>query len=332
MLNQPVSILNAPSDKSPEQIAAEISYDVQLDGCWRGEIENIKKDGTHFWCQASVSRFQHAQFGSVFVSIHIDITEQRNMLRIRDDLETQLHQAKKMQAIGTLAGGIAHEFNNMLGIIIGNADLLGDDLPEQHQKYIKRILKAGNQAKGLVQQILAFSRASPTRRIPLRLMPLIEDVLHFVHNSFPHALKVQCESNVESDWVLANADEVQQILMNLFSNAIYAMRGYGTIGITLEKFELGTKKPIELHDLAHGAYVKLSVHDDGKGMSADIKERVFDPFFTTKDVGQGTGMGLSLVYGIMRGYKGMVTVDSEPGKGSTFHLFFPLHHIETDTP
>jgi signal transduction histidine kinase/DNA-binding response OmpR family regulator len=242
-------------------------------------------------------------------------------------LETRLAQAQKMEAIGTLAGGIAHDFNNILGAIIGYAELAVLDVPDgsRVKHDLMKILKAGNRAKDLVQQILTFSRQSEQEKKPVRVGLIVKDALKFLRASLPTSIGIR--ENIDRDTGIIEADptQIHQVLMNLGANAHHVMREEGGIlEVTLTNVDMDAHTIRQYPDMSSGPYLRLSISDTGHGMTPDVKERIFDPYFTTKEVGEGTGLGLAIVHGIVKDHGGAITVYSEPGKGSTFHVYLPV--------
>ena len=244
----------------------------------------------------------------------------------RKRLEEQLRQAQKLEAIGTLAGGIAHDFNNILAAIIGFTEMVIDDVSDNPhvQQKMDRVLKAGLRGKDLVRQILAFSRKAGVERKGISLTALVHETHALLRSSLPSTIQMPPAITTSDDYVLADPTQLQQVLMNLATNAAYAMREDGgqlTIGISSVTFPPGSILPDP--DMEPGTYVKLTVKDTGTGMTEEVRQRIFEPFFTTKQPGQGTGMGLAVVYGIVKAHGGAVTVQSEVGQGSTFEVFLP---------
>ena len=252
-----------------------------------------------------------------------DTTSEKRAEVEKARLEEHLRQAQKMEAIGTLAGGIAHDFNNMLAVIIGNAELAEDDVDEHGRHNIKQILKASKRARDLVKQILTYSRKAGTGKNAIELTPLVKETSKLFRGTLPSTIRIDLKAQTEQDTILADQGQIQQVMMNLATNAAYAMRDKGgvlTIGLTNVSVTEDNKPAL---DLEPGKYVKLRIRDTGTGMTKEIMERIFDPFFTTKEAGEGTGMGLAVVYGIVKSHNGGVTVESRPGKGTTFNVFFP---------
>jgi len=243
----------------------------------------------------------------------------------RAHAEAQLRQSQKMEAIGTLAGGIAHDFNNILAGIIGFTEMVLEDIsPESPiRRNLERILKGGLRGRDLVKQILAFTRQSEQERKPVALGQLIGETLKLIRPVVPSTIDIRKNIAAVQDTVMADPVQIEQVLMNLCTNAAYAMRNRGgllEVGLANEHFFRET--PI-CSSMKPGDYVRLSVSDTGSGMAAEVLERVFDPFFTTKGPGEGTGLGLSVVHGIAKSHGGHVTAHSEPGRGSTFHVYLP---------
>ncbi|NIM15711.1 MAG: response regulator [Candidatus Aminicenantes bacterium] len=255
-----------------------------------------------------------------------DITEQKR-------LEQQLAQAQKMEAIGTLAGGIAHDFNNLLGVILGNAELLTDDIPEGKlgRQNLQNILNASERAAELVKQILAFSRQSERKRSPINLSATLKGILRLLRSSLPSTIEIHQDIRIGTGIVLANPTQIHQIMMNLAANAAHAMREKGgVLEVNLDEVYMDTETTKSYDNIKTGYYLRLAVIDTGRGMSPEVMKRIFDPYFTTKEVGEGSGMGLAVVHGIVKSCGGYISVYSEPGKGTTFHVFLPKVEGETE--
>jgi signal transduction histidine kinase/ActR/RegA family two-component response regulator len=261
------------------------------------------------------------------VQVARDITERKMM-------EDKLRQAYKMEAIGTLAGGIAHDFNNILAAIVGYTEMLESSIEKESLEYdyVTQMLKAGGRAKDLVQQILAFSRESDHEFEPIQIKFPIKEALKLIRASLPATIEIQRDIQADA-MVLADPTQIHQVVMNLCTNADHAMQERGGIlGVSLRNADFGIGNgDLGLGNgnlksgigLVPGPYVKLSVSDTGCGMPPHIVTRIFDPFFTTKEKGVGTGMGLSVVHGIVKSHGGAIDVYSEPGQGTTFNVFLP---------
>jgi signal transduction histidine kinase/ActR/RegA family two-component response regulator len=243
----------------------------------------------------------------------------------RERTEGQLRQAQKMQAIGTLAGGIAHDFNNMLAAIRINADLALLDLSGESRlrNNLEQIVKAGQRGIDLVRQILLFGRRSEKRQEIFSLSPLIKETCKMLRAPLPATIGMELHLDTDSDTVFADPSQIQQVIMNLCTNAAHAMRGrVGKLEIGLQGISFGSTD-LPGADMQPGGYLVLSVKDTGSGMDEEVRKRIFEPFFTTKPVGEGTGLGLSVAYGIVKSHRGGITVYSEPGKGSVFNVYLP---------
>lgn len=335
MIGKNASIVHFPSEKKPEETTGEILAVLEKDGFWQGELQNIKKDGTPFWCYASVIAFEHSIHGKVLVAVHNDITDRKRAEAEKSHLEARLSQAQKMEAIGTLAGGIAHDFNNILSIILGYAELAKGDTPagSSLREDLEKILVAGNRATDLVKQILAFSRQAKVERIPLQLQSLVKESIKMLRASIPTTIEIQESIHSDCGVVLADPTNVYQIIMNLCTNAGHAMeKTGGVLTIALQNIVVEHESPPNAMALAPGRYVRLSVSDTGSGIGPDIIDKIFDPYFTTKEIGKGTGMGLAIAHGIITKYGGTITVDSKLGRGSTFHVNFPVAAQDTLSP
>ncbi len=247
-----------------------------------------------------------------------DITERRK-------LDARVQQAQKMESIGQMAGGIAHDFNNILTAIVGHTDLMkleGAASPNAPH-HLDQISKASRRATDLVRQIMIFSRQTRQEREPLHLNDVVIEALQLLRASVPSTFRIQTELT-EAPTVLANATSVHQMIMNLGTNAWHAMRDHpGTIRVETRTMEVDAEFARIHPELRPGRYVRLTVADTGSGMDRATMDRMFDPFFTTKGVGEGTGLGLAVVHGIMKSHEGGISVHSHPGEGTTFHLYFP---------
>ena len=256
----------------------------------------------------------------------LDITKRKKAEEEKTTLKAQLHQTQKMEAIGTLASGIAHDFNNILTAMVGYADLALEDAREGTvaQNYLQQVLTAGSRAKELVRQILTFSRKTEQEQEPMEIAPIVKEALKMLRSSIPTTIEIRQNIQADSSVIMANPTEIHQILVNLCTNAAHAMgENGGLLEVSLTDVDIEPAIVTDFGTLQEGSYLKLSVKDTGCGMNREVMGRIFEPFFTTKDVDKGTGMGLSMVHGIVESYGGLITVGSEPGKGTTFNVFFP---------
>ena len=253
-----------------------------------------------------------------------DITQRKSAEAERERLETQLRQAQKLEAIGTLAGGIAHDFNNILAAILGYGEMAQKDASEgsAQRRHIDAAISAGMRAKSLVERILAFSRSGMGERVPVHVQSVVVEALDQLKASLPADITLQQQLDVGDSAVLGDPTQVHQVVMNLCANAVQAMRSRGTLTVTLDRVQLQAPR-CATSVLPDGGYVRLSVKDTGTGISPQVLERIFDPFFTTKEVGVGTGLGLSLVHGIVTDLGGGIEVESRPGEGATFTVYLP---------
>ncbi len=288
---------------------------------WQGRRTHRRRDGSLFKCDSTISPLC-SEAGRVVSCVQVvrDVTAEHR-------LEAQLRQAQKMESIGTLAGGIAHDFNNILTGIMGYADLalsveIGESLV---QDSLQAILKSAQRARSLVQQILAFSRQTDQERGPIRLQPIMREVGKFFRCILPSTIELRQKLDERCGPINADPTQIHQVVMNLGANAYHAMRERGgTLTIELTALEIDAKQADGHIDLHPGPYALLSVGDTGNGMEEDVLKRIFDPYFTTKDAREGTGLGLSVVHGIVQSYSGAIRVFSEPGQGSLFRIYFPI--------
>ncbi len=263
-----------------------------------------------------------------------DITAAKQAAAEKAQLENQLRQAQKMESIGTLAGGIAHDFNNILSPIIGFAEMTAEDLPadSQARANLEEILKAGRRAQEMVQQILTFSRHNNQERKPVQIAPIIQESLKLMRSSLPATIDIRTGIKDEVGCVLGDTTQIQQMIVNLCTNAYHAMRDSGgTLHVFLDEMHCPATGELPVVGMVPGRYTRICIQDTGHGMTPEVVERIFEPYFTTKAQGEGTGMGLSMVHGIVKNHGGFVDVDSAVSQGTTFTLYLPqiLHTDET---
>ncbi len=263
------------------------------------------------------------RFGTAFVE---DITERRLAEKALRKSEERLQQSQKMESIGTLAGGIAHDFNNILFPIVGHTEMLLEDVPEGSplRNSINQVYSSALRARDLVKQILTFSRQDSHEIKLIKIQPIIKEALQLIRSTIPTSIEIKQYIKKDCGAIKADPTQIHQIVMNLATNAYHAMEDTGgELKIGLKEIELGEQDVINL-EMEPGTHACLTVADTGVGMDKDLTERIFDPFFTTKEEGKGTGMGLSVVHGIVHNAGGSIHVYSEPGKGTEFHVYLPL--------
>ena len=284
---------------------------------FRYEFKGVRRDGTALHVEVSSARIVYQGKPAILAYLR-DITE-------RVQAEEMLRQSQKMEAVGTLSAGIAHDFNNILTAILGFAGLSYEEAMagSQAKRYLLHVLNAAQRGKDLVTQILSFSRKGTEELRQTDLASIVKESVKMLRASLPKTIEIRTNITAESSMALAGPTQIQQIIMNLGTNAAHAMREKGG-RMTIELSSLTvTPKNTPAPDLTTGEYLKLSINDTGTGMGRDVLERVFDPFFTTKKPGEGTGLGLWVVHSIVQNHKGVITVKSAPGKGSTFDVFLP---------
>ncbi|ETR72061.1 MAG: PAS/PAC sensor hybrid histidine kinase [Candidatus Magnetoglobus multicellularis str. Araruama] len=242
------------------------------------------------------------------------------------EIEEKLRQAQKMEAIGAFSGGIAHDFNNIIAIILGNIEIVLDEIPQSSslKEFLEEAKTACHRGKELVRQILAFSRKTQPEKEPINIFPLIKESFHLLRAAIPRTVNIVDHIQNINETVMANPTQINQVVLNLCSNAVQAMNNKGLLEIALKKTQLDKDDIKGLNALKPGTYAKLSISDTGCGIEQNMIHRIFEPFFTTKPKGKGTGMGLSVVYGIVGAHQGTITVYSQPGKGTTFNIYLPI--------
>lgn len=290
------------------------------------EYVAVKKDGSLFPIFTSSTPFYDDDVIIGLRGIVIDLSTAKRIEREKSELEARLHQARKMEAIGTLAGGIAHEFNNILGIILGNAELAKDDIPDWNPARfnLDEIKTASLRAKDVVRQLLTFSRKAEENLQPINLVPVVKEAIKFLRSSIPTSIEIRQNIAEKCHTIIADPTQIHQVMLNLSANAAHAMEEMGGIlGFFLQNVTVDATSQIADSKLTPGEYVMLEVSDTGVGIPTGFVGRIFEPYFTTKEVGKGTGMGLAVVHGIVKAHGGSIQMQSDPGRGTTFKIFFP---------
>ncbi len=326
-IGRPISSLIVPPDVQPT--VDRLWTDLVAGGTFGTHAihENTRKDGARIICEWFNAPLRD-DAGSVIgcLAMANDITAQRKAEEERRVLEAQLRQAQRIQSLGTLAGGIAHDFNNVLAAIAGNSHLALADLPAGHPvaECLREINKATGRATELVRQILMFSRHEVPRREVIGLRPIVQEAVNMLRATIPAMIEIKCHFDPDTPLISADVTQIHQILMNLSTNAAHAMDDHGVLEIRVEAVaaddeELARACP----DRRPGRHARLTVSDTGIGMDRVTCEHIFEPFFTTKAVGEGTGLGLSVVHGIVKNHNAGIVVSSQLGAGTTFRLYFP---------
>ena len=289
------------------------------------EFRWVTKDGRVLWVESNCTVVTNNEGQPVGLrGVTMDVTERKTM-------GEQLRQAQKMEAIGTLAGGIAHDFNNILGAIVGYSELAQMDVgPDSGaQAHLKQVLKASSRARDLVRQILTFSRRGDAEREVIQLQPIIDETLKLLQASLPSTIEIRQNIDGDLPTVLGDSIQIQQLIMNLCVNAGQAMKERGgVLQIGLTPIDVEPHFAFAHPGLTEGPHVRLTVSDTGCGMDRATQERIFEPFFTSKPTGEGTGLGLAVVHGVIKKHDGAITVFSEPGVGTTFNIYLPAHNAQ----
>jgi len=291
------------------------------------ELPLVTAKGRHIWVRVlGRTEIQEGRPGRVHGALQ-DITAQHQSETDRRQLELQLFQAQKMETLGTLSGGIAHDFNNLLTGILGFHELASDSIPPDHpaRACLAEAQHASLRARELVEQILTFSRQSAkTEHGAIDLGMVVEEARRFLRATLPANINIETAVDPACPNVLADATQIHQVMLNLGSNAAHAMRRHGgTLRISLQPWEIEADQSVRMGDVHPGRYVRLSLSDTGHGMDEKTQRRIFEPFFTTKNTKEGTGLGLAVVHGILKAHRGAISVESEVGAGTTFHVYLP---------
>jgi PAS domain S-box-containing protein len=322
----------SPLDILPQE--GQKKFIERLDKIFKGqkvpssvEFKIRAKTGHEFWVliNSSIIYAADGRPTGATVVVH-DTTEQKQAAEEKKNLEYQLQQAQKMEAIGTLAGGIAHDFNNILSVIIGYTELIlmNANVDAEVRQNLKEIFSASKHARDMVKQILAFSRQNKQERKPIQVAHIAKEAIKMLRASLPATISIQQHIEKDTGVIEADPTQIHQVLMNLCTNAAHAINEKdGVLEISLCNVELDQKAAADIPDLEARSYLKLSVKDSGEGIHPDAQQQIFNPYFTTKEKGKGTGLGLAVVQGIVKSCDGAVTVESEVGKGTAFHVYLP---------
>ncbi len=287
------------------------------------EVVVLHKDGSWRWIESTTRNLLHEPSVQAVVANFRDITGRKRAQAERGRLEQRLRQAEKMEAVGRLAGGVAHDFNNVLAGVLAYGEMLFEEAPEDSplKRYAQNVLTAASRGRELVEQILAYSRSQRGKRAPVDVAKVIAETLELIRGSLPARIRLEASAPESPQVVIGDATQLHQVVMNLCSNAIHAMSAGGTLRVMLETADISGERALSHGTLAPGRYVRLVVEDSGSGMDGATVSRIFEPFFTTKEVGQGTGLGLSLVYAIVTDSGGAIDVKTAPKQGSTFTIY-----------
>ena len=324
LYEQPSSFLE--SIHPEDLVRLKLAIPKQVQGTYHETYRIIRPDGSVRWIGSRAFPIKN-EHGEVYriAGIEEDITDQKRVEETLLKTEREYRQSSKMEAIGTLAGGIAHDFNNILTAILGYTELAIATTPKESRanRNLQEVLTAGHRAKHLVQQILTFSRQKGQERQTINIPQVVQEALKLLRPTIPTTIEIR--QNIKSQaYILADPTQIHQVIVNLCTNAEYAMReSGGLLDITLDDVEINDTDSLDRPDLKPGPYIRLTVKDSGIGMSPEVVERMFDPFFTTKPFGEGSGMGLAVVHGIVTTHGGNIFVESAPGIGTKIAMYLP---------
>ena len=302
---------------------------LQREGEWTGELTHTTRDGRKIVVESRHVLILETDGRRLVLETNRDITERKRAQTERERLEQRLRQAEKMEAVGRLAGGIAHDFNNVLGGIFAYGEMLYEETSADSplKRYAQNVLTAATRGRELVEQILGYSRSQRGKRAPVDVVHVVHETLELVRGSLPGNIRLEASAPETPLVVMKDATRLHQVVMNLCSNAIQAMSTGGTLRVTVDTARIDAERDLSHGALAPGRYVRLSVEDSGSGMDEATLSHMFEPFFTTKEMGQGTGLGLALVYAIVTDSGGVIDVTSVSQQGTTFTIY--LTQLET---
>jgi len=316
------TVFSAPLDQIEAQLLRT--------GYWEGELVHRRKDGTRVTVASRWALHRDERSTpSVILETNNDITERKEAEARRLELEERLRRAEKMEAIGCFASGIAHDFSNVLGGILAYGEMLFEEAPDNapSKRYAQNVLNAATRGRELVDQILAYTRSQRGQRAPTDVCRTVAETLDLVRSSLPARITLQASVADAPLVVMGNATQLHQVVMNLCSNAIHAMKAGGTLGVAVAAVDVGAEHAVSHGTLRRGRYVGLIVEDGGCGMDEATLARIFEPFYTTREVGSGTGLGLSLVSAIVAAFNGAIDVKTVPDEGSTFTIYIPMAEV-----
>lgn len=327
-----MNLIDLDADDTPQMVVDQMQKIVE-NGSARFEKRHRRKDGSLFDVEVSV-QYRQTNNGGEFVAFLRDITDRHRAEKEKERLEASLRQAQKLQAVGTLASGVAHEFNNLLAAVMGYSEMILNTAGDRRDLASKaaQILQASERGRDLVRDILSFARDSKSRAKPLDLNVEIHNSKEMLEQLLPRTVSIETRLASDLNRVSMDNSHLGQFLMNLTTNACHAMPDGGKIVIKTENIFVDNMICFACGKRFSGDYVLLSLSDTGHGMDAETIQRIYEPFFSTKEVGSGTGLGLSVVQGLVKSHGGHIACESEVGRGSVFSIFIPPHHSDEPIP
>lgn len=325
VLGQHVAILNADDGVDPREVADDIAAALESSGSWTGEIHCVDKNGRRFWTLTSITSFHHHRHGQVWLTVQNDITGVKEQEAQRRRLEKQLLRAQRLEALGTLAGGVAHDFNNVLQAIFVATESARARLDDASgiQEDLATVAQYAERGRDIVQRILSFAKAREPKLEPVDLRELVSQTIAMLRPLLPASVRIETKLGAEPFIVRGDESQLQQVLVNLCTNASFAMReSGGKLTIKVDAFEAGAQPEGVGDNGPRGTSLRLSVEDTGEGIPAELRSHIFDPFFTTKERGEGSGLGLAIVHSIVESHQGGINFESVPGK-TRFDVVLP---------